>query len=388
MTPGVLFCVLFALFFLFFLIIYFLFNMKPLKIGDLVARLPIVQGGMGVGISMSKLAAAVANEGGIGVISSAGLGVIYRDYSKDYNKASIYGLRQELRKAKEATKGIIGVNVMVALTNFVDMVKTSIEEKADIIFSGAGLPLSLPSLRPEGSKTKLAPIVSSARAAKLLCTKWKNEYNVLPDAIVVEGPKAGGHLGYKYEQIEDPDFALEKIVPEVVAQVRVFEEKYNATIPVIAGGGLYTGEDIYNIIEKGASGAQLGTRFVVTEECDADERFKQAYIDAKREDVEIIQSPVGLPGRAIHNSFLDKVKEGLKKPKVCPFDCIKTCNMVDSPYCIMLALYNAYLGRMDNGYAFAGANAWRSEKIMSVKKLMNELVDGFKACKDKISEIV
>lgn len=388
MTPGVLFCVLFALFFLFFLIIYFLFNMKPLKIGDLVARLPIVQGGMGVGISMSKLAAAVANEGGIGVISSAGLGVIYRDYSKDYNKASIYGLRQELRKAKEATKGIIGVNVMVALTNFVDMVKTSIEEKADIIFSGAGLPLSLPSLRPEGSKTKLAPIVSSARAAKLLCTKWKNEYNVLPDAIVVEGPKAGGHLGYKHEQIEDPDFALEKIVPEVVAQVRVFEEKYNATIPVIAGGGLYTGEDIYNIIEKGASGAQLGTRFVVTEECDADERFKQAYIDAKREDVEIIQSPVGLPGRAIHNSFLDKVKEGLKKPKVCPFDCIKTCNMVDSPYCIMLALYNAYLGRMDNGYAFAGANAWRSEKIMSVKKLMNELVDGFKACKDKISEIV
>lgn len=387
MTSGVLFCVLFALFFYFFNYL-FLFNMKPLKIGDLVARLPIVQGGMGVGISMSKLAAAVANEGGIGVISSAGLGVIYRDYSKDYNKASIYGLRQELRKAKEATKGIIGVNVMVALTNFVDMVKTSIEEKADIIFSGAGLPLSLPSLRPEGSKTKLAPIVSSARAAKLLCTKWKNEYNVLPDAIVVEGPKAGGHLGYKHEQIEDPDFALEKIVPEVVAQVRVFEEKYNATIPVIAGGGLYTGEDIYNIIEKGASGAQLGTRFVVTEECDADERFKQAYIDAKREDVEIIQSPVGLPGRAIHNSFLDKVKEGLKKPKVCPFDCIKTCNMVDSPYCIMLALYNAYLGRMDNGYAFAGANAWRSEKIMSVKNLMNELVDGFKACKDKISEIV
>lgn len=358
--------------------------MKPLKIGELVARLPIVQGGMGVGISMSKLAAAVANEGGIGVISSAGLGVIYRDYSKDYNKACIYGLRQELRKAKEATKGIIGVNVMVALTNFVDMVKTSIEEKADIIFSGAGLPLSLPSLRPEGSKTKLAPIVSSARAAKLLCTKWKNEYNVLPDAIVVEGPKAGGHLGYKHEQIDDPDYALEKIVPEVVAQVRVFEEKYNTTIPVIAGGGLYTGEDIYNIIEKGASGAQLGTRFVVTEECDADERFKQAYIDAKREDVEIIQSPVGLPGRAIHNSFLDKVKEGVKKPKVCPFDCIKTCNMVDSPYCIMLALYNAYLGRMDNGYAFAGSNAWRSDKIMTVRSLMNELVEGFNACKEKI----
>ena len=354
--------------------------MKPLKIGDMIARLPIVQGGMGVGISLSGLASAVANAGGIGVISSAGLGVIYRSYSNDYNVASIHGMREELRKARQTTKGIIGVNVMVALSNFADMVRTSIEEGADIIFSGAGLPLNLPSFRPAGSKTKLAPIVSSGRAAKLLCNKWKEQYDVLPDAIVVEGPKAGGHLGYKAAQIEDPAFSLEAIVPEVVAEVKKFEEQYGVEIPVIAGGGVYTGEDIHKILSLGASGVQMGTRFVVTEECDAAPEFKQTYIDATEQDVEIIQSPVGMPGRAIHNSFLDRVKEGLTKPKACPFNCIKTCNVVDSPYCIMLALYNAYRGKMDQGYAFAGSNAWRSTKIMSVKELMTELSTEYEAC--------
>ncbi len=353
--------------------------MKPLKIGDMIARLPIVQGGMGVGISLSGLASAVANAGGIGVISSAGLGVIYRSYSNDYNTASIHGMREELRKARQATKGIIGVNVMVALSNFADMVRTSIEEGVDIIFSGAGLPLNLPSFRPAGSKTKLAPIVSSGRAAKLLCNKWKEQYDVLPDAIVVEGPKAGGHLGYKAAQITDPAFSLEAIVPEVVAEVRKFEEQYGVEIPVIAGGGVYTGEDIHKILSLGASGVQMGTRFVVTEECDADPAFKQTYIDATEQDVEIIQSPVGMPGRAIHNSFLDRVKQGLTKPKACPFICIKTCNVVDSPYCIMLALYNAYRGKMDQGYAFAGSNAWRSTKIMSVQALMDELSSEYTA---------
>lgn len=353
--------------------------MKPLKIGDMIARLPIVQGGMGVGISLSGLASAVANAGGIGVISSAGLGVIYRSYSNDYNVASIHGMREELRKARQATKGIIGVNVMVALSNFADMVRTSIEEGVDIIFSGAGLPLNLPSFRPAGSKTKLAPIVSSGRAAKLLCNKWKEQYDVLPDAIVVEGPKAGGHLGYKAAQITDPAFSLEAIVPEVVAEVKKFEEQYGVEIPVIAGGGVYTGEDIHKILSLGASGVQMGTRFVVTEECDADPAFKQTYIDATEQDVEIIQSPVGMPGRAIHNSFLDRVKEGLTKPKACPFNCIKTCNVVDSPYCIMLALYNAYRGKMDQGYAFAGSNAWRSTKIMKVQELMDELSSEYTA---------
>jgi len=347
--------------------------MKSLKIGDLLASTPIVQGGMGVGISLSGLASAVANEGGIGVISSAGLGVIYSDRSKNYAAASIEGLKEELRKARRLTRGIVGVNVMVAMSNFADMVRTAIAEKADIIFSGAGLPLSLPSFLTEGAKTKLAPIVSSARAAKLLCEKWWANYGYRPDAVVVEGPKAGGHLGYKPEQIADEHYSLEAVLPQVVAEVNSFAAAHDCHIPVIAGGGIYTGEDIARIMDLGAEGVQMGTRFVTTEECDADPAFKQSYIDAEREDIEIIQSPVGMPGRAIRSSFLDKVREGLKRPKSCPFDCIKTCDVTHSPYCIMLALYNAFRGKLEQGYAFCGANAWRAEKILSVRELMAQL---------------
>ena len=354
-------------------------HMKGVKIGDLVAQVPIVQGGMGVGISLSGLASAVANAGGIGVIASAGLGVIYRECAETVAEASIYGLKEELRKARQATKGVIGVNIMVALTNFADLAKTAIKEGADIIFSGAGLPLNLPSFLEKGSKTKLVPIVSSARALQLIARRWIGEYGYTPDAVVVEGPKAGGHLGYNLDQIDDPNFSLEKIVPEVVAAAREIGQKQGCHIPVIAGGGIYTGEDIYNIMELGADAVQMGTRFVTTHECDASEAFKQCYIDAKMEDIEIIQSPVGLPGRAIHNSFLEKVKLGLKQPKACPFHCIKTCDISRSPYCIMLALYNAYKGRMEQGYAFCGSNAWRSDKIISVADLIAQLKLEFNA---------
>lgn len=360
--------------------------MKSLKIGDLLARIPIVQGGMGVGISLSGLASAVANEGGVGVISAAGLGLIYKERASDFYEASIYGLKEELRKAREATKGIVGVNVMVAMNNFAEMVKTAIQERADIIFSGAGLPLNLPSFLTEGAKTKLAPIVSSARAAKLLCEKWLANYNYIPDAIVVEGPKAGGHLGYKAEQLTDADYALEAILPEVVREVRSFESEHNCHIPVIAAGGIYTGEDIYRIMQLGAEGVQMGTRFVTTEECDADPAFKQSYINATQRDIEIIQSPVGMPGRAIRSSFLDQVKQGLKRPKACPFNCIRTCDISRSPYCIMLALYNAFRGRLEQGYAFAGANAWRAEKIQTVKELISNLSEEFERFKKRISE--
>lgn len=362
-------------------------RMKPLKIGNLCAAVPVVQGGMGVGISLAGLASAVADEGGIGVISSAGLGVIYNDYSKDYREASVWGLKEELRKAREATRGIIGVNVMVAMSNFADMVRTAIAEKADIIFSGAGLPLNLPAFLTEGAKTKLAPIVSSARAAVLLCRKWLSEYGYIPDAIVVEGPKAGGHLGYKRDQIDDADYALEKVVPEIVAEVEKFGAEHDRHIPVIAGGGIYTGEDIYRIMELGVEGVQMGTRFVTTEECDAAPAFKQSYIDARREDIEIIESPVGMPGRALHSSFLERVKAGLKRPKACPFDCIKTCDVTHSPYCIMLALYNAFKGKLQNGYAFCGANAWRAEKIQSVRELMASLRDEYDRFAQKVKEL-
>ena len=291
--------------------------MKKLNIGNLSISVPIVQGGMGVGISLSGLASAVANEGGVGVISSAGLGLLYRNLSKDYIQASIMGLKEELRKAREKTKGVIGVNVMVAMSNFTDMVKTAIAEKADIIFSGAGLPLNLPSFLQKDSVTKLVPIVSSARAARVIAEKWHSLYNYLPDAFVVEGPKAGGHLGFKDEQINDEHFSLEHILPEVIDEVQDMGARYGKEIPVIVAGGIYTGEDIKRFMDMGASGVQMGTRFVTTEECDASDVFKQTYIEAKQEDIQIIKSPVGMPGRAIFSKFIQKVKEGQKQPKTC-----------------------------------------------------------------------
>lgn len=345
--------------------------MKQVKIGNLTLEVPIIQGGMGVGISLSGLASAVANEGGIGVISSAGLGLLYKKLSPDYLKASILGLKEEIQNARKNTKGIIGVNVMVAMSNFADMVKTAIQEKADIIFSGAGLPLDLPSYLTEGSQTKLAPIVSSARAAKLICQKWKQLYNYLPDAIVVEGPKAGGHLGYKADQIFDENFALETTLPQVVAVADEYKEE--KIIPVFAAGGIYTGADAAKVLELGASGIQMGTRFVTTKECDADEAFKQAYIDAKESDISIIQSPVGMPGRAIANGFIDKVKNGEKHPKRCAVHCIKTCQGEKSPYCIVMALYNAFKGKLENGYAFCGSNAFRANKIETVKEVFTSI---------------
>ena len=351
--------------------------MKKLNIGNLSISVPIIQGGMGVGISLSGLASAVANEGGVGVISSAGLGLLYRNMSKDYIQASIMGLKEELRKAREKTKGVIGVNVMVAMSNFADMVKTAIAEKADIIFSGAGLPLNLPSFLQKDSVTKLVPIVSSARAAKVIAEKWHNLYNYLPDAFVVEGPKAGGHLGFKDEQINDEHFSLEHILPEVIAEVKDLEVHYGKDIPVIVAGGIYTGEDIKRFMDMGAAGVQMGTRFVTTDECDASDIFKQTYIEAKQEDIQIIKSPVGMPGRAIFSKFIQKVKEGQKQPKTCMCKCIKTCDISKSPYCIIAALYNAFKGNMDNGYAFSGANAFRATKIVSVKETFRALLDEF-----------
>lgn len=347
--------------------------MKALNIGNLSISVPVIQGGMGVGISLSGLAAAVANEGGVGVISSAGLGLLYRDHSGNYAEACIYGLKEEIRKAREKTIGIIGVNVMVAMTNFVDMIKTSIAEKVDIIIAGAGLPLDLPSYLKKGCITKLIPIVSSARATKLICEKWKASYDYLPDAVIVEGPKAGGHLGFKEEQIGDSNYSLEKLVPEIVNELKSFEEKYHKPIPLIAAGGIYTGEDIRNIMNLGASGVQMGTRFVTTYECDASQAFKEAYINSNEKEIEIIKSPVGMPGRAIISNFIRKVKEGKKQPSKCPFKCIKTCDISKSPYCIITALMNAFRGNFENGFAFAGINAFRATKISSVKEIFQSL---------------
>lgn len=345
--------------------------MKSFFIGNLEVKLPVIQGGMGVGVSLSGLASAVANEGGIGVISCAGLGLIYHKSPGDYLSKCILGLKEEIKKAKEKSKGIIGVNIMVALSNYADMVKTSIAEKVDVIFAGAGLPLDLPSYLTNDSETKLVPIVSSSRAAKVLCDKWKNNYGYLPDAIVVEGPKAGGHLGFKLDQLEDEHYSLDQLIPEVVSIAQSYKEEKD--IPVIAAGGISSGKDMLHFIEIGASGVQMGTMFVTTTECDASDTFKNVFVNARREDVRIIQSPVGMPGRAIYGEFIQNVEKGLEKPKACPFHCIKTCDYTKSPYCIVQALYQAARGNMKKGYAFTGINVHLSQKISSVKEVIANL---------------
>ena len=330
-----------------------------------------------MGISMSGLASAVADAGGIGVIAGAMAGITEKDVSVNGQEANCRALAREIRNAREKSSGIIGVNIMVALTHFGDLVKTAIAEKVDIIFAGAGLPMDLPGFLKNGDRTRLVPIVSSARAAALICKRWFQRYSYLPDAVVVEGPKAGGHLGFKPEQLDDPAFSLENLVREVVAAMEKVAAQHNIRIPVIAAGGVYDGADIKRFLDMGASGVQMGTRFVATHECDADEAFKQSYVDARKEDLTVIKSPVGLPGRALNNSFLSDVAAGVRRPFRCPYHCIKSCDPEKSPYCIGLALAQARRGQLKNGFAFAGSNAFRVDKIVSVKELMDSLAKGY-----------
>jgi NAD(P)H-dependent flavin oxidoreductase YrpB (nitropropane dioxygenase family) len=367
-------------------------KIPKLGIGELEAKIPIIQGGMSVGISLAGLASAVTNEGGIGVIGTAGIGMLEPDFSTNYKEANKRALRKEIRKAKEMTDGIIGVNIMVAISDFDDLTLIAVDEGVDLIFSGAGLPLRYPTLQLDKLRevtTKVIPIVSSARAAKIIFQYWAKNYNYVPNAVVVEGPLAGGHLGFKKEQINDPNYTLdgfkkeqindpnytlEKILPEVISVMKTFEQQFNKSIPVIAAGGIYTGADIYKFIQLGAQGVQMATRFVSTHECDASTKFKEAYVKCKKEDIVIIDSPVRLPGRAIRNQFLEDVSSGIKRPIKCPWKCLRTCDFRKVPYCIALALTNAKRGNLEKGFAFAGANAYRVDKIISVKELIENLL--------------
>jgi NAD(P)H-dependent flavin oxidoreductase YrpB (nitropropane dioxygenase family) len=367
----------------------------PLKIGDLTARIPVIQGGMGVGISLSRLASAVADQGGIGVIAGAMIGMREPDVATNPVEANVRALREEILKARAMTSGIVGVNIMVALTTFSQMVRAAIENRADIIFSGAGLPTDMPrhllelcESKKEEFKTKLVPFVSSARAATILLKKWLSRFDYLPDAFVVEGPKAGGHLGFKSDEIHNPSFALEKLVPEVVEAVKPYENQTGRAVPVVAAGGVYSGADIKRFLDLGAAGVQMGTRFVATRECDADERFKQSYLAARAEDVTIISSPVGMPGRALYNQFIEAAREGLKKPFKCIFHCVSTCQQEKTPYCIAQALINAMKGNLERGFAFCGANVFRVNEIVSVRELMESLQREFDEAVASISESV
>jgi nitronate monooxygenase len=338
-------------------------------------KLKLFQGAMGVAISGANLASAVANEGGLGIIASVGLNESKR-YLGRYEESSAQALRDEIELAKSNMNGngALGVNIMRPLTNYESLVRTSIESGIKYIISGAALPLDLPKYIGDNRDVNLIPIASSAQAASIIMKRWKTKFDYTPAAIIIEGPKAGGHLGFKLEEIFDPKYSLENIIPEVVEVVQ--------GIPVIAAGGIYYGGDIKKFLQLGASGVQMATRFVPTHECDANIKFKQAYLNCKKEDIIIIQSPVGLPGRAIRNKFLDEVKAGQRHPVECPYFCLLSCKQNESPYCIAKALVEASQGKFDNGYVFVGANAWRCKEdgIISVKnifeKLDKEYIDG------------
>ncbi|MBQ2451737.1 MAG: nitronate monooxygenase [Lachnospiraceae bacterium] len=341
-------------------------KVKELKIGDLCAKIPVVQGGMGVGVSLSKLAGAVASAGGVGVISTAQIGFRDPKFKTNPIETNLKAIGEEIAKARKlASGGVLGVNIMVATRRYEDYVKAAVEAGIDLIISGAGLPMTLPAL-VEGAKTKIAPIVSSAKSLNVITKYWMKKYNRKPDMVVVEGPAAGGHLGFSREEIEN--YSRDTYDEEIKAILSITKEM---EVPLVVAGGIYDKEDMEHYLSMGASGVQLATRFVTTEECDASDAYKQAYINAKKEDIVIVSSPVGMPGRAIHNAFLDKVNAGERFMRGCR-QCISTCKPATAPYCITEALINAVEGRLDEGLIFCGSNAYRADKIERVADIMEE----------------
>lgn len=350
-------------------------ELSSLIIGDLVAKVPIIQGGMGVGVSLSSLAGAVAREGAIGVISAAQPGYLEDDFSSNPLAANLRSLGNHIKKAKEiSNNGIIGVNIMCASKNYEEYVKCAIDNGADLIISGAGLPTDLPKL-VEGYNIKIAPIVSPPKSASVILKMWDRRYGRTADMVVIEGPKAGGHLGFSNESLEEyKSKDYDKEVLEIIEIVKEYENKYNKKIPVVFAGGVFDRKDIDHYISLGCSGVQMATRFVATEECDADINFKMAYINSKKEDIVIVKSPVGLPGRAINNKFMKDKKLINEKITKC-YKCLKKCNMADIPYCITGALVRAVKGDIDNSLVFCGENAYRLNKIITVKELIKELIN-------------
>jgi NAD(P)H-dependent flavin oxidoreductase YrpB (nitropropane dioxygenase family) len=345
---------------------------KSLQIGELIARVPVIQGGMGVGISLSGLAGAVALEGGIGIISTAQIGFRSPEFDLNPLAANLKAIGEETKKARDIAKGgIIGVNIMVATKDYEEYVKSAVKAGVDLIISGAGLPTILPKLI-EGSKTKIAPIVSSLKSTDVICKLWDRKYQKAPDLVVIEGARAGGHLGFTVEQLENfEQKEYDKEIEQIISLVNEYGKKYEKQIPVVVAGGVYTREDLEYYQSLGASGVQIASRFVPTFECDADIKYKEAYVNAKEEDVVIVKSPVGMPGRAIKNVFLKRLEEGPIKVTSCK-KCLSHCNPATIPYCITQALINAAKGDVENGLLFCGANVYRTDKIVHVKEIMDE----------------
>ena len=375
-------------------------EIKPLVIGDLTVDKPVIQGGMGVGISLHRLAGAVAKAGGVGLISAAQIGFTEPDFAEHPEEANARAIHKELKLAREiAPEGVIGFNIMVATRHYDRWVKEAVKAGADIIVSGAGLPVTLPEHVKEAyeemggepeRRVKLAPIVSTAKSANVICRLWDRKYHMAPDLVVIEGPLAGGHLGFSLEQLSQygadtkdvpatyDRAAYDEEIKAILKVVKGFGDKYGVKIPVVVAGGIYTHEDLLHQLELGADGVQVATRFVTTEECDAPLAYKEAYIQAKKEDIVIIKSPVGMPGRAIYNPFMAQVAAGNRPPIPKCYRCLEHCDIAKIPYCITQALVNAAEGDEDHALLFCGSNAYRAEGISTVAAVMDALMNGEK----------
>lgn len=355
--------------------------MNELRIGDLVVKTPIIQGGMGVCISLSGLASAVANEGGVGVISAVGIGMLEDNYEKNFRESNKIALRKEIEKGRKLTNGILGVNIMHAASDFDDLLYIALQSSIDIVFVGAGLPLKKPVNIPfdflQSSKTKFIPKVSSARAANIIFNFWNTNYNKVPDAVVLEGSLSGGHQGFKREELENKNWNFHDAIFETKKIIEPFEQKYGLKIPVIAAGGIFNGSDIFNAIHSGADGVKIGTRFITTNECDAAYNLKLCHLLCEKEDIVIIDSPVGLPARVIKNKFVEQILNGEVKPIQCPWKCLKTCNFKEVSFCIAKALFNSAQGKLEEGLVFGSTKAYKANKIQSVKETIQELKEEY-----------
>lgn len=348
--------------------------MKNIRIGEKITRIPLIQGGMGVGISLGRLAGTVAREGGIGIISSAHIGYREKDFDRAPAEANLRAIASEMLRARKISpEGIIGFNIMTALKEHADHVKAAVKAGADIIISGAGLPTELPALT-EGSRTKIAPIVSTDKSANVILKYWDKKYKRTAALVVIEGPEAGGHLGFRKEELEGyTQDSYGQEIKKIIATVKKYAEKYGTEIPVVVAGGIYDSSDVKRVMALGADGVQVATRFVTTEECDADIRFKEAYINASEEDIMIVKSPVGMPGRAILNPLMKQVAEGWQIPHSPCHRCLSKCSPAEIPYCITDCLIEAVKGNVEKGLLFCGAKAWKAKKIDTVREAVQEL---------------
>lgn len=390
-------------------------KLPELRIGELVLRVPIIQGGMGVGISRSRLAGAVSAAGGLGVISTAQIGYDEPGFAQHPVETNLAAVKKHVRLAKEQAGGCpVGANIMVATRDYERYVRAAVEAGVDVILSGAGLPVNLPEL-VEGSRVKIAPIISSRKAADVMLRLWDRKYHRSADLLVVEGPLAGGHLGFSREQLEEfsgksspgegfPEengsgesssgegfseenssgksspgegFSEAKFEQEIRAIIecrKPYEEKYGHPIPVVIAGGIFDYADICHALELGADGVQIASRFVAAEECDAAPAYRDAYLAAGPEDICIIDSPVGMPGRALRNAFVKELEAG-KRPGVTEpcLSCVRTCKPAETPYCISRALIRAVQGDVEHGLVFCGGNTGRISRKTTVAELIGEL---------------